>query len=235
MVAKKSKSELCKEDRVRIYFKDKLDAILEKNILVAGCGSLGSSLTLQLASCGFKKFILVDFDLVEKRNLSTQQYFLSQLGTYKVDALKEILEKKFEKISCKAVKVNLNEKNVEEIIKKADVVVDGLDNFATRFALSDACRKLKIPYIFAACAGSFGITGVFYPSGICLRCFLKDKQNWLSCAEVGVAPQTVAITASLESMQVIYCLLGVKQPFYYFDLNQKTIDKLKLSRTKCKC
>ncbi|HJX38205.1 MAG TPA: HesA/MoeB/ThiF family protein, partial [Anaerolineae bacterium] len=127
------------------------------SVCIAGVGGLGSPAAMQLAAMGVGHLRLVDYDVVELSNLQRQHlYDVSSVGYPKVEVAARRLRGLNPHIDVEPLPLAVSTYNVEEIVSGMDVVVDGLDRLAPRYALNTACVKLGIPYIFAAAVSMYG-------------------------------------------------------------------------------
>lgn len=127
-------------------------------VAIAGCGGLGSNIAVSLARVGVGNIILCDYDIVEPSNLNRQQYFIEDIGKFKVDALKDILLKVNPFINIKTYKVFLDENNIENLLKDSDIILEAFDKAKYKAQLSNiVLTKMKDKYLIT---GS-GIAGYF--------------------------------------------------------------------------
>ncbi|MCH7414803.1 HesA/MoeB/ThiF family protein [Belliella sp. R4-6] len=139
----------------------------DAKVLVVGAGGLGCPVLLYLASVGFGKIGIVDGDLVSESNLSRQVLFgQHDLGKNKAEAAVQILRGKYNDIELVSIPEYLNRENVTEYLHDYDLVVDGSDNFPTRYLVNDACVLLGKPLVFGALYQNEGQVAVFNTSGI---------------------------------------------------------------------
>lgn len=129
---------------------------LKKNILIAGCGALGSNLAYNLVKHGFTNLSLLDFDRVESKNIGPQIYSPQYVGMTKVDALINILYDINQNIQLKNLYTKLDSKNCAKTLKGADLVVDCFDNREARLILTDYCRENNIDCIHAGLFKDYG-------------------------------------------------------------------------------
>ena len=181
---------------------------------ILGLGALGSVVADQLTRAGIGFIRLIDRDYVESSNLQRQTLYDesdARASLPKAVAAKEKLERVNSSIDLEAVVDDFNASNAESWVSDLDVVVDGLDNFETRFVLNDACRKTRTPWIYGAAVGSYGLVLPVLPDGPCLRCImdaLPAAGSSPTCDTAGViAPITGAI-ASIEVAQALRILTG---------------------------
>src|SRR5437868_14931378 len=152
--------------------------LAQSRILIIGCGALGTAQAESLARAGIGRLLIVDRDFVEASNLQRQTMFTEQ-DAYerlpKAVACVNHLALINSEIEAKALIADVNHSNVESIIADADVVLDGTDNFATRYLINDACVKHQINWIYGAAVGSYGVTMTIRPhQTACLRCVFEE-------------------------------------------------------------
>ena len=187
------------------------------SILLVGAGGLGSPIATYLCAAGVGCLGLVDADTVSESNLQRQVlYDESQVGQSKVECAKKRLEKLNSNVKVISYNCFLDASNAEEIISRYDMVVDGCDNFATRFLLNDTCLKLGKPYIYGSICGLIGQVSVFsYPcedGRIHSYRELYDESEVLSMPHPGkaVLGVTPAVTGSVEASQALMIASGGK-------------------------
>ena len=181
-------------------------------IVVAGVGGLGCPLSIYLAAAGVGRLILLDKDKVELSNLNRQVlHWDKDIGRYKVDSAVEKLRQLNPTIQIKGLIVEITEANAKELIGGSDVVMDGMDNFMTRFALNSACIELNIPYVHAAIYGLEARLMTIIPGKTaCLRCLLPSLPPEVKPFPVlGATPATVACLQAMEALKLI---TGVGEP-----------------------
>jgi molybdopterin/thiamine biosynthesis adenylyltransferase len=203
-----------------------------------GVGGLGSTAAMQLAAMGVGHLRIVDRDVVELTNLHRQHlYGVDDVGYPKVEAAVNRLHNLNPYITLEPLPLSINENNAEDIIQGMDVVVDGLDNMAARYAINRACVKLGVPYVFGAAITTTGNLSTIVPGETaCLECFYGslDDKKLPKCGVVGVHPSVVNIIASLEVSEAIRILTG-KQPLLvnkllHFDLDEMECNEISLSK-----
>src|SRR5918912_2299327 len=152
--------------------------VRESRALVVGCGALGSAQAEMLARAGVGRLRIVDRDFVEESNLQRQTMFDERDARERVPkavaAARRVAEINSE-VVCEAEVADVNRSNVERLVEDCDVVLDGTDNFATRFLLNDACVKHGLPWVYGAAVGSYGVTMTVRPRVTpCLRCVFPE-------------------------------------------------------------
>jgi molybdopterin-synthase adenylyltransferase len=183
-------------------------------VAVVGLGGLGTISTLYLALAGVRHLRLIDQDTVELRNLHRQiLYGMDDLRYPKVEAAASRIGHVNPEVKVEAIPENVNEKNVSNLICDVDCVVDGLDNMKTRYLVNRACTQNSIPYVFGAAIGLEGNLSVFSPPETpCLECILPglDDQFLARCDTRGVLGATAGIIGSLQAVEAIKLLAGIK-------------------------
>ncbi len=191
--------------------------LLDAKVLLLGAGGLGSPAALYLAAAGVGTLGIVDDDDVDLSNLQRQVIHSSErIGVPKVDSAEETIEALNPDVKVEKYPVRLGADNIVEIISGYDVVVDGLDNFPTRYLLNDASVRLRIPVVSAAILGFEGQLSVFKPyDGPCYRCLFPvppPAELAPSCGAngvLGVLPGTMGL---LQATEVVKLILDEGEP-----------------------
>jgi molybdopterin/thiamine biosynthesis adenylyltransferase/rhodanese-related sulfurtransferase len=186
-------------------------------VLMIGAGGLGAPLGLYLAAAGVGRLGIVDFDVVDFTNLQRQITFsTSDVGRPKAQAAKERLAAMNPQIRIDTYETRLTSDNALDLFRDYDIIVDGTDNFPTRFLVNDACVILGKPNVYGSIFRFEGQTTVFnYPGGPCYRCLYPEPPPpglVPSCAEGGVLGVLPGIVGSLQAMETIKLILGIGQP-----------------------
>ena len=189
----------------------------QARVLLVGVGGLGSPVALYLTAAGVGTLGVVDADLVDLSNLQRQVlHGISHLGQFKVDSARDRLWELNPNVEVVPHQTRLTSANALEIFEGYDLVVDGSDNFPTRYLVNDACVLLGKPYVYGAVdrwAGQVSVFGV--SGGPCYRCLFRDPPPpglVPSCAEAGVLGVLPGIIGSLQTTEVIKIILGVGTP-----------------------
>jgi molybdopterin/thiamine biosynthesis adenylyltransferase/rhodanese-related sulfurtransferase len=191
--------------------------LLDARVLLLGAGGLGSPAALYLAAAGVGTLGIVDNDEVDLSNLQRQVIHSSErIGVHKVDSAEQTINALNPDVKVEKYPVRLGAENIVEIISGYDVIVDGLDNFPTRYLLNDASVRLGIPVVSAAILGFEGQLSVFKPyDGPCYRCLFPvppPAELAPSCGAngvLGVLPGTMGL---LQATEVIKLILGEGEP-----------------------
>lgn len=186
-------------------------------VLMVGAGGLGSPLGLYLAAAGVGTLGIVEFDRIEASNLHRQVlYGADQVGQPKLDAAAARLRGVNPHITIRPHALRLDASNALELIAEYDLVVDGTDNFATRYLINDACVLLGKHNVHASIFRFDGMLSIFgAPGGPCYRCLYPEPPPpglVPSCAEAGVLGVLPGIVGALQASETIKLLLGIGQP-----------------------
>lgn len=182
-------------------------------VLVVGAGGLGSPAAMYLAAAGVGHLGLVDFDAVDLSNLHRQiLHGTAAVGRPKLDSARERIADLNPHVEVTTYDTQLSSTDAMEILRNWDVVLDGSDNFPTRYLINDACVLLKKPYVYGSIFRFDGQLSVFgAPGGPCYRClFAEPPPAGLvpSCAEAGVLGVLPGIIGSLQALEAIKLILG---------------------------
>lgn len=182
-------------------------------VLIVGVGGLGTPISLYLAGAGIGHIGLVDDDVVSVSNLHRQVlYEESQVGRLKVDAAARRLRALNSQVTVTSYPYRLNEQNAEQLINDYDVVLDGCDNFATRFLINDICQLQGKPYVYGAIQGFCGQVSVFTgrQGAKSYRDLFPDEHATLSLPpqHQGVVGMTPAIVGSVQAHEAMKLICG---------------------------
>jgi sulfur-carrier protein adenylyltransferase/sulfurtransferase len=191
--------------------------LLDAKVLLLGAGGLGSPAALYLAAAGVGTIGIVDNDVVDLSNLQRQVvHTTDRIGTPKVDSAEQSIHEINPDVKVEKYNVRLGADNIMEIIEGYDVVVDGLDNFPTRYLLNDASVRLDIPVVSASILGFDGQLSVFKPhDGPCYRCLYPTPppaELAPSCGAAGVLGVLPGVMGLLQSVEVIKLVTGAGEP-----------------------
>jgi adenylyltransferase/sulfurtransferase len=215
------------------------DKISNAKVLVIGAGGLGCPILQYITAAGVGTVGIIDFDVVELSNLQRQVLFgKSSLGKNKAIAAKERLEDLNDAISIMAYPEPLTHQNAITLFKQYDIIVDGSDNFETRYLVNDACIITKKPLVFGAIYKFEGQVSVFnYKNGPSYRCLFSNPPEQGSvpnCSEIGVLGVLPGIIGSMQANEVLKVILNLGDTLsgkvlFYNALNSKT-STLKIKR-----
>jgi molybdopterin/thiamine biosynthesis adenylyltransferase/rhodanese-related sulfurtransferase len=212
-------------------------------VLLIGAGGLGSPLGLYLAAAGIGRMGLVDFDVVDFSNLQRQVlHGTPDVGRPKLQSAKERLQAINPEVQIDLYETRLTSANALAILEPYDVVVDGTDNFPTRYLVNDACVLLKKPNVYGSIFRFDGQASVFYPPhGPCYRCLYPEPPppgEVPSCAEGGVLGILPGLIGCIQATETVKLILGKGSPLVgrllLYDALQMTFQEFKVRRNpKC--
>ena len=214
--------------------------MLASRALVCGCGALGSVIANTLARAGVGKLRIVDRDFVELNNLQRQVLFderdvAAQMP--KAIAAAEKLRAVNSQIEIEPIVADVVPDEHLALCDGVDCIVDGTDNFETRFLLNDAAVKLGIPWVYGGCIGAEGQTMTILPGETpCLRCVMAEPPppgTSPTCDTAGITAPIINVIASIQAMEAIKILSGhradVQRSLMVFDLWDNTVRQIKLA------
>jgi molybdopterin/thiamine biosynthesis adenylyltransferase len=212
--------------------------LLNAKVLLLGAGGLGSPAAIYLAAAGVGTLGIVDFDTVDLSNLQRQiLHGMSDLGRPKVESATETIAEINPDVKVVAHRTHLNSENVMDIFSQYDVVVDGSDNFPTRYLVNDASVFLNKPVVHGSIFRFEGQATVFMPGRGCYRCLYPEPpppEMAPSCSEAGVLGVLPGIIGSIQAVEAIKLLLGIGEPLVnrllLFDALAMSFQEVKLRR-----
>jgi adenylyltransferase/sulfurtransferase len=210
--------------------------LMNAKVLCVGAGGLGSPALMYLAAAGVGTLGIVEFDTVDESNLQRQIiHGQSDIGKSKAVSAKEKIAEINPNVNVIVHEIRLDTDNVMEIFSQYDLIVDGTDNFATRYLVNDACVLLKKPYVWGSIYRFDGQASVFWAEyGPCYRCLYPEPPPpgmVPSCAEGGVLGVLCASIGSIQTTEAIKLITGIGEPL----IGQLMIyDALEMSYRKIK-
>jgi sulfur-carrier protein adenylyltransferase/sulfurtransferase len=213
--------------------------LLDAKVLLLGAGGLGAPAALYLAAAGVGTLGIVDDDVVDLSNLQRQVIHRTDgIGTPKVDSAEAAIKALNPDVNVVKYQTRINASNIMEIIEGYDIVLDGVDNFPTRYLLNDASVRLKIPVVSAAILGFEGQLSVFAPyEGPCYRCLFRQPppaELAPSCGANGVLGVLPGTMGMLQATEVIKLIIGSGDPLIgrllMYDALAATTTELKVRR-----
>ena len=214
--------------------------LLESRILLIGAGGLGSPASLYLAAAGVGHIGIIDADIVDETNLQRQiAHSLDTLGTPKVDSAKRTIEALNPDVKVTTYRERLTSENIDRILDDGwQVVVDGTDNFPTRYLVNDACVWRGIPLVYGSIYRFEGQVSVFKAGdGPCYRCLYPappPPELAPSCAEGGVLGVLPGVVGTLQTNEALKLALGIGEPLVgrllLFDALASEFDEMRIRR-----
>jgi molybdopterin/thiamine biosynthesis adenylyltransferase len=190
--------------------------LLVSTVAVVGVGGLGSNIIELLVRQGIGHLIIIDNDRFTEQNLNRQIMSTEgNLGEYKVTVAARRVKEINSITTVTTFRKRLTEENAQKLLSSAQVVVDGLDNLSSRFAVEQACRQLAIPYVYASIAGFSGQLMTIFPEDVGLSSVYGSSNATLDQGietKIGNPPATPAIIAALEVQEVVKIITGVGTP-----------------------
>ncbi len=191
--------------------------LMQSHALIIGLGGLGSPVAMYLASAGVGQLTLVDFDTVDLSNLQRQiVHRHSDIGRAKVDSAADTLHALNPEIKINTLDKKLTDEALAQAVRQADVVIDACDNFATRFAINQACVSTHTPLVSGAAIRLEGQVSVFpntpdeASNAPCYRCLYDDiPEAEARCSETGVLAPLVGIIGSIQATEALKLLSGL--------------------------
>jgi adenylyltransferase/sulfurtransferase len=202
------------------------ERLLAATVVIAGCGATGTALSNLLVRAGVGHVRIIDRDYIELNNLQRQILFDEDdiaANLPKAEAAARKLRRINSSVTVEGIVADLNPGNVLDLIGDADLVIDGTDNFSTRFLLNDACLSLGKPWVYTGVIASYGMTATLIPDGAvaklpgsrqatgCLRCFLPELPapgTTPTCDTAGVIGPGVALLTAVASAEAMKLLSG---------------------------
>lgn len=228
--------------------------LLASRAFIVGCGALGTVIANMLARAGVGTLVIADRDFIEMTNLQRQVLFDEadvEQGLPKAEAAKRKIAAINSQVTVEAVVDDVNAGNVERLMRGCDVVVDGVDNFETRFLVNDAVVKHGLPYVYGGAVGTVGMSYPILPhtpggdtaweragrATPCLRCIFEQApppgMN-PTCDTAGVLGPVVSIIANYQAAEALKILTGnldrVADRMLHIDLWENTVKQLKVQR-----
>ncbi len=219
------------------------EKLKQARVLVVGAGGLGSPVLLYLTAAGGGKIGLIEDDVVDITNLQRQVlHFTPDLGRHKAESAEETMKKINPLVEIDVYKERLTKDNIFPLLEKYDIVVDGVDNFPTRYLLNDACvmkRKRRVE------GGILRFMGLIMTidggSSACYRCVFEEPPppgTVPSCAEAGILGAVAGVVGTLQATEVLKLITGVGKPLYnrmlQFDAEELSFHEVKAQRNpKC--
>ncbi|MCR4344396.1 MAG: ThiF family adenylyltransferase [Candidatus Scalindua sp.] len=194
--------------------KNRQKILMNSTVAVIGGGALGTVSSSYLVRAGIGQLRIIDRDFIEESNLQRQILFdendISE-NLPKAIAAQRKLQKINNKVKVEGIVTDVNYSNIDELTKDVDIIIDGTDNFETRFLINDFCIKNSVPWVYGACIGSRGVVMNIIPSRTpCLRCVFETMPqigSFPTCDTAGVIGPIAGIIASFQVAEAIKILI----------------------------
>lgn len=215
--------------------------IRSKHVLIVGAGALGTGSAEGLVRAGIGKLTIVDRDYVEWTNLQRQQLYSEEDAVNRIPkavAAKQRLEKINSEVDIRAHIMDVSIQEIENLLDHVDLIIDATDNFDIRMLLNDASQKYKIPWIYGACVGSYGISYAILPGQTpCLHCLLETvPMGGLTCDTVGIISPAVQMVVAYQVTEALKILVedydALRSKLVSFDLWKNQHTAIKVDRVK---
>jgi molybdopterin-synthase adenylyltransferase len=222
------------------------EKLLNSRVLLVGCGALGASHAEILARAGVGFLRIVDRDFVEFSNLQRQTLYSeadARERLPKAIAARNRLVEINSEIETEAVVADVNNSNVENLVRDVDLVLDGTDNFQIRYLINDACVKLKKTWIYGAAVSSYGTTMTIIPRETpCLRCIFEEMPaagSAPTCDTAGVIQPIISSISAIQTTEALKILTGSSEKLHksliQIDVWQNDWRKIKLGAPNADC
>jgi adenylyltransferase/sulfurtransferase len=219
--------------------------LLAAKVVVVGCGATGTVIANHLARAGVGHLTIADRDFIELNNLQRQLLFDEQDladNLPKAAAAERKLRAINSEIEVRGVVTDVNAENIEALIAGASVVLDGTDNFETRYILNDACLKHNIPWIYTGAVATYGMSQTIIPGQTaCLRCLFNDVPPpgaSATCDTAGVVGPVVAAIASVSATEALKLIVGqgqLNRGLIHFDVWYNTFEQFEGGGPRADC
>jgi len=214
------------------------------SVVIIGCGALGCNIASLLVRAGVGRLRIIDRDFIEYHNLQRQVLFNEndiEAQLPKAIAAQRHLKKVNSSVEIEGIVADVNSGNIEKLVSGTDIILDGLDNFETRFLINDAALKHKIPWVYGGAIASKGMTMNIIPGETaCLRCIapiLPSRETTPTCETVGIVGTVPALIGALEATEAMKILIGsaeVSRELVIVDVWQRTFDLIDIKpRSDC--
>lgn len=214
--------------------------LLDSSVVIIGCGGLGCNIASLLTRAGVGHIRLVDRDYVELDNLHRQVLFDEEdveRGWPKAVTAAEKLRKINSQVKIEPLVADVHHRNIEEIIKDIDLILDGTDNFETRYLINDACVKHDTPWVYGGAVGSYGMTMDIIPHQTpCFRCLfpqIPPPGATPTCDTAGILGAVPALIGAIEANEALKLLTGKGRPnegLIHIDLWENTFEVFQVAR-----
>lgn len=219
--------------------------LLAARVVVVGCGATGTNIANHLARAGVGHLTVVDRDFIELNNLQRQLLFDEQdlaENLPKAAAAERKLRVINSEIEVQGIVADVNAENIESLIAGATLVMDGTDNFETRYIVNDACLKHNIPWIYTGAVATYGMSQTIIPGQTaCLRCLFNDVPppgTVVTCDTAGIVGPLVSAVASISATEAIKLIVGqgdLNRGIIHFDVWYNTFEQFDTGGPRADC
>jgi adenylyltransferase/sulfurtransferase len=220
--------------------------LMSSRVLIVGCGALGSAQAEALARAGVGRLRIVDRDFVEESNLQRQTMFTeadARERMPKAVACARRIGEINSDVETEPHVADVHQGNIERLIENCDLLIDGTDNFSTRYLINDACVKHSVNWIYGAAVGSYGVTMTVRPhASPCLRCIFEETPPAASaetCDTAGVIMPIISIVAAVQTSEAFKLLTGNTDALHgalmQFDVWRNEWRRIKLGKPSTDC
>jgi len=218
----------------------------QSRVLLVGCGALGSNVANTMVRAGVGKITIVDRDFLELNNLQRQLLFDEDdvaKSLPKAIAAADKLRKINSEVGIVPIVADVNPSNIEQLVRDADVVLDGTDNFEVRYLINDACIELGKPWVYGGVLASYGVSMTIVPHETpCLRCIFPESPppgTTPTCDTAGVLASIVSLVASIECTEAMKLLVGatdrINRGMIWVDVWDNSFEKIQGSQISADC
>lgn len=220
--------------------------IRASKVLLIGCGALGSNIANNLVRAGAGSLTIADRDFVELNNLQRQLLFDEEdvaRSLPKAVAAAEKLRRINSEVEVKAIVADINPGNIEALVREADLVMDGTDNFETRYLINDACVSLGKPWVYGGVLASYGVSMTIIPhETACLRCIFPESPppgTTPTCDTAGILSGIASIVASIECTEAMKIMVGatdrLNRGMIWLDIWENSFEQVEGSQISPNC
>ncbi|MCX6664719.1 MAG: HesA/MoeB/ThiF family protein [Euryarchaeota archaeon] len=220
------------------FSEQKQQKLQQSTVVIIGGGGLGSNSANLLARTGVGTIKIIDDDIIELSNLHRTSLFTEDdIGKTKSMILEEKLSMINSEITIKGINTKADKNNIEELVHKTDIILDGTDNIKTRLLINDASVKNNIPWVYSGVAGTIGMTmGIIPGKTPCIRCISQNISS-SSNSDQGTFSILPSIVASIQCMETIKILLGEKPSgLIIYDIWKQCFEQMNIQKNPaCSC
>lgn len=191
------------------------ERVIQSRVAVIGCGALGTVSAEMLVRAGVGHVQIIDRDFVETSNLQRQSLFTetdARAGLPKAVAAENVLSQVNGTVNVQGIVEDITFENIDRIVQGTDVIVDGTDNFESRFLINDYCVQKRIPWIYGAAVGSYGLSWAIEPGkSPCLRCLFPEPPpvgSSETCETAGIIAPVIHVVSAYQITETLRLLVG---------------------------